>query len=75
MGRQVLTDARTQHDYRRCPDQSCQRFACRIYREGFGEGYQRGAVAGFAQGEAVGYERGHAEGYDEGYALGAASCK
>jgi flagellar biosynthesis/type III secretory pathway protein FliH len=62
----VLTDARQQHDYRRCPDEDCQRFACRIWREGVDEGYQRGAAAGFAQGRAVG----HAEGYAEG----AASC-
>ena len=30
----VLTDARTQHRYQTCRDEECQRFACRVYREG-----------------------------------------
>jgi hypothetical protein len=66
----VLTGARTQHSYQRCRDEDCQRYACRVYREGY--------AAGHAAGEAKGYARGHAEGYSEGwaegYAAGAASC-
>jgi flagellar biosynthesis/type III secretory pathway protein FliH len=70
----VLTDARQQHDYRRCRDEDCQRYACRIWREGIREGYQRGAAAGYAQGHAAGYAEGHTEGRAGGYAEGAASC-
>ena len=60
----LLSDHREQHRYQTCRDEDCQRFACRVYREGFEAGYG----AGFAAGHAVG----HAEGYAEGYADGAA---
>jgi flagellar biosynthesis/type III secretory pathway protein FliH len=66
MGLEVLTDERTQHRYQTCADEDCQRYACRIWREGVREGYQLGAAAGYAQG--------HAAGYSEGHAAGAASC-
>jgi flagellar biosynthesis/type III secretory pathway protein FliH len=62
----VLTDARTQHRYQTCRDEDCQRFACRVYREG----YQAGYGGGYAEGHADGYS----EGYASGYAAGAASC-
>ena len=62
----MVTDAQTQHRYQTCRDEDCQRFACRIYREGFREGYGAGHAAGHAQG--------YSEGYTEGYAAGAASC-
>jgi hypothetical protein len=63
----VLSNATTQeHRYATCRDEDCQRFACRVWREGFREGYGAGHAAGFAQGQAVGYS--------EGYAAGAASC-
>jgi flagellar biosynthesis/type III secretory pathway protein FliH len=62
----VLNGARTQHDYRRCRDEDCQRFACRVYKEGYRAGYDAG--------EAEGYATGHAEGYAEGYAAGAADA-
>jgi flagellar biosynthesis/type III secretory pathway protein FliH len=66
----VLTDARKQHLYQTCRDELCQRFACRVYKEGFRNGKEEGKVEGYA--------RGHAESYDEGwaagYAAGAASC-
>jgi hypothetical protein len=61
----VLTDARKQHLYQTCDDELCQRFACRVYKEGF----RNGEAAGEARGEA----RGHARGYSEGYQAGAAS--
>jgi hypothetical protein len=70
MGQEVLTGERTQHDYRRCRDEDCQRYACRVYREGYQDGYAAGHAAGYAAGEAAGY----AAGYGEGYAAGAASC-
>ena len=67
----VLTNGRTQeHRYQLCQDGSCQRFACRVYRDGFREGYGAGHGAGRAEGEAIGYATGHAD----GYAAGAASC-
>jgi hypothetical protein len=59
----------TQRDYRRCQDEDCQRYACRIYREA----YRRGRKEGEAIGEARGHARGYSEGWDAGYA-GAASC-
>jgi flagellar biosynthesis/type III secretory pathway protein FliH len=62
----VLTNARTQHDYRRCRDEDCQRFACRVYKEGYRAGYDAG--------EAEGYVKGHAAGYAEGYLAGQADA-
>ena len=61
----------TQHDYRRCRDEHCQRYACRIWREAYAAGYGAGHAAGHSEGRAEGYEQGHAD----GYAAGAASCR
>jgi hypothetical protein len=47
-------------------EEDCQRFACRVYREGYRDGYGAGQAARYAAGEAAGY--------GEGYAAGAASC-
>jgi hypothetical protein len=66
----MLTDERTQHRYQTCRDEDCQRYACRIYREGYDNGY-----AGHAAGETKGHTAGHAEGWNAGYAAGAASCR
>jgi hypothetical protein len=66
----VLTDERTQHRYQTGRDEDCQRYACRIYREGYDNGY-----AGHAAGETKGHAAGHAEGWNAGYAAGAASCR
>ena len=66
----VLTDERTQHRYQTCRDEDCQRYACRIYREGYDNGYG----AGHAAGETNGHAAGHAEGWNAVYAAGAASC-
>ena len=70
MGLEVLTGERTQHDYRRCQDEGCQRYACRVYREA----YRRGRDEGEAIGEARGHARGYSEGWAAGYAAGAANC-
>jgi hypothetical protein len=67
----VLTDERTQHRYQTCRDEDCQRYACRIYREGYDNGYG----AGHAADETKGHTAGHAEGWNAGYAAGAASCR
>jgi hypothetical protein len=61
----------TQHDYRRCQDEDCQRYACRIWREA----YRRGRDEGEAIGEARGHARGYSEGWAAGYAAGAASSR
>ena len=66
----VLTDERTQHRYQTCRDEDCQRFACRIYREGYRQRLAAGHAAGYAEGEAAGY----AEGRRDGYAAGAAAA-
>ncbi len=60
----VIADARMQHHYQTCRDESCERFACRVYREGYNDGH----AAGYAAGEAAGYSSAHADGY------AAASC-
>jgi hypothetical protein len=70
MGLEVLTGERTQHRYQACRDEDCQRFACRVWKEGYAEGYGDGQAAGYATGEAAGYAGGHAD----GYTAGAASC-
>jgi hypothetical protein len=59
MGLGVLTNGRTQeHRYQTCRDESCERFACRVWREGYGAGKADA----------------HAEGYDEGFVDGMAAC-
>jgi hypothetical protein len=66
----VLTDARKQHLYQTCQDEDCQRFACRVYKEG----YINGKLAGWAEGRAEGEAAGYSNGYSAGYSAGAASC-
>jgi hypothetical protein len=46
----VLTDDRTQHRYQACRDEDCQRFACRVWKEGYRAGYGAGHAAGRAEG-------------------------
>ena len=53
-----------------CRDEGCQRFACRVYREGYEDGY----CAGYAIGCAEGYAAGEAAGYQAGYAAGVAAA-
>jgi hypothetical protein len=78
MGPGVLTGERTQHRYLACRDEGCQRFACRVYKEGYQHGYGAGHATGYAQGHAAGFAEGHAkayaEGHSDGYAEGAASA-
>jgi hypothetical protein len=52
----------TEHCYQTCRDDSCERFACRVYREGYAAGYGAGHAAGHAEGQAAGYDQGHADG-------------
>ena len=37
---------RTEHRYQTCRDEDCQRFACRVYREGYAAGHSAGHAAG-----------------------------
>jgi hypothetical protein len=71
MGQEVLTNDHTQHRYQTCRDEDCQRFACRVYREGYINGKLAGRAEGRAEGEAAGYSNG----YSAGYSAGAASCE
>lgn len=59
-----------QHRYQTCHDDDCERFACRVYKEGFADGFDAGYGCGFDAGHAVGY----AEGHSDGYAAGAAAA-
>jgi len=42
-----------------CRDDTCPRFPCRIYRQGFRDGYDRGLADGMAAGEAAGFAAGY----------------
>jgi len=46
--------------------QDCDRFPCRVYREGHDLGYPRGRQRGHAEG--------YADGYAQGYPEGMAAC-
>ena len=62
----LLAGTSGEHRYATCDDEWCDRFPCRVYREG----YANGRAAGFASG----YAEGHADGYAEGYGDGAADA-
>ncbi len=66
----VLTDAHKQHLYQTCQDPECQRYACRVYKEGRRHGREEGNAEGRAEGHAAGYSEGHSAGYTAGYAAG-----
>jgi flagellar biosynthesis/type III secretory pathway protein FliH len=57
----LLSGQQSEHRYQTCRDEDCQRFACRIYREGFENGYE------------TGYDVGYSKGYSAGYAAGSRS--
>lgn len=61
-----LPALKTEHDYRTCGDPDCERFPCRIYKEGFTDGD--------AAGRPEGYAAGYGDGYPEGFSDGAASA-
>ncbi len=54
----VRTPTDTEHRYPLCEDESCERYACRIYKEGWRSGH----AAGRAEGEAQGYPRAFRDG-------------
>jgi hypothetical protein len=49
------------HEYTACDDEDCPRYPCRIYREGYADGYGDGNAAGYAAGSADGYAAGAAD--------------
>jgi hypothetical protein len=64
----VLPGTRAEHRYQTCTDEWCERFPCRVYREGYEAGHGAGYSAGHAAGQAEGYAEGYSEGYDAGQA-------
>jgi hypothetical protein len=62
----LLAGTSAEHRYQACDDEWCERFPCRVYREGY--------EAGHASGSASGYAAGHADGYADGYGDGAADA-
>lgn len=58
------------HEYQACDDQDCPRYICRVYKEGFANGWTRGYDRGYAAGWAAGYDAGYRKGYDAGYKKG-----
>ena len=59
-----------EHRYQLCKDEDCERFPCRVYKEGYRNGYEDG----WREGYAAGFGAGYAAGYSAGYSAGAASC-
>ena len=58
----LLAATSAEHRYQLCQDEYCDRFPCRVYKEGHRNGYQDGRAAG------------QAEGYAAGFADGIAAC-
>ena len=61
----LLPGTREQHRYQTCDDEYCDRFPCRVYREGYADGHGAGHVAGVAEGYAEGYAAGYADGGEQ----------
>ena len=70
----LTTGDRTDHCYQTCDDEYCQRFPCRVYREGYRNGFEDGFTKGYAEGHAAGAAAGYESGYSEGFGEGLASC-
>ena len=51
-------DAGGEHRYQLCRDESCERFPCRIFKEGRRDGYDEGHARGHSEGFAAGYAEG-----------------
>jgi flagellar biosynthesis/type III secretory pathway protein FliH len=50
----------TEHRYQLCRDEFCDKFPCRIYKEGRRDGYEDGHLHGWNEGYADGYSAGMA---------------
>jgi flagellar biosynthesis/type III secretory pathway protein FliH len=62
----LLPGTRDEHRYQFCRDEFCDRFPCRLYKEGYRNGYEDG----YGQGHEIGY----ASGFGDGFSDGLASC-
>jgi flagellar biosynthesis/type III secretory pathway protein FliH len=58
----VTTGTASEHRYQLCRDEGCERYLCRIYKEGRRDGYDDG------------YRQGYTDGYAQGFPEGLASC-
>lgn len=58
----LLASTAEEHRYQLCKDEYCERFPCRVYKEGYRNGYEDG------------YGAGYGAGYSAGFAEGMASC-
>jgi len=56
------TGTRHKHDYHTCEDKFCERFPCRVYRDGWQDGFEAGHGAGYGSGYAAGFNVGYAQG-------------
>jgi hypothetical protein len=54
----LLAGTGTEHSYRACTDEYCERFPCRVYREGHRDGFDEGRAVGEVAGYASGFEDG-----------------
>jgi hypothetical protein len=61
----VLPGIRSEHRYQTCRDEDCDRFPCRVYKEGYAAGHGAGFGAGYAEGRADGYADGYGDGYSD----------
>jgi flagellar biosynthesis/type III secretory pathway protein FliH len=68
------TDTAREHRYQLCRDEYCERFPCRVYKEGQRDGFDDGYTRGYSVGFAAGYSAGHAAGYREGFQDGVSAC-
>ena len=60
---------RDDHDYQTCDDPDCERFPCRVFKEGHSLGWYRGHGAGVAEA----YPAGFTDGFEAGARSAAAS--
>jgi flagellar biosynthesis/type III secretory pathway protein FliH len=58
----LLPVSREEHRYQTCDDEYCDRFPCRVYKEGYAAGHGAGSAAGYAAGRADGYSEGYSDG-------------
>ena len=62
------------HRYQVCRDEFCERYICRVYKEGQRDGFDDGRRRGHDEGFADGYGAGRRDGERDGYAEGVANC-
>ena len=55
-----------EHRYQDCDDEWCERFPCKVYKDGYEAGKAEGFGAGYAAGSADGYCAGYADGVADG---------